>query len=804
MGPHTTARSLPPRGLPALLVLVAGLTASCRDSSSSTFVGTTGPVGGPVLNVDFGLRRDLSTGTAIGDVIHLNVDQDVDDTEDLVETHFFDMSVVIEKGQTDGTFVKDRPLSTIGHAWRVAAGDFNGDGLPDLAVLTWRFPDDLSGAGTGAVQVFTQGPAAGEFSTLPATYLVGANPLDLAVAPGSGVAGSTGPGNPDELFVAVDRDREVVRLSLVPTPGGGASLQRTGALSSSNLAVTGAPLSIVTLDFDRDGGLDVLVGERAGPEDRLVRYPRPPGGSDFGAAESFLEPLFGPELSHAGDVDGDGFEDLAVAQTLADLVYLVRFDVNADPLTTAIDLGARSTSLIFHDLDDDGFVEAIGTTLKQSSVQVLPGTGVLAWGEAVHYSVGPVPRAIDVVFLPGDDVPDLLCGNAYDLSLLLGVPGPTGAPTGSFRAARGFFTTPPDPIAFPDALNANAVMLADLDNDRDLDAVAVSRKQFAISFLEGAGDGTFEVKTALPLHPTDDDKPGHLAVADMDGDQRLDVLTTVEALGELRLYRGTASVETIAAPPPQDITQVGAGPLGLDIADMNGDTVPDVVVANAEDETIQMAFNGAGGNLTAMRPMRVDYHPGGILTADFDENGDVDVAVVGWDANDDWLVVVYAGDGMGGLDEVERHPLDGPSRAISRADFDSNGKLDFAVGQTRSAQDELFVFMNDGNLAFTSQLVQARPGPVQPLPADLNNDGDLDLGVVTDQGEFLVVLGDGQGGFTDIVPEEAGELPVVHLAVGAALGDVNGNGLLDLVTVSVRTPFLWVGKNTSTPVKTTP
>ena len=48
-----------------------------------------------------------------------------------------------------------------------------------------------------------------------------------------------------------------------------------------------------------------------------------------------------------------------------------------------------------------------------------------------------------------------------------------------------------------------------------------------------------------------------------------------------------------------------------------------------------------------------------------------------------------------------------------------------------------------------------------------------------------------------MVPGRRGALPITHETVGARLGDVDGDDLLDIVTVSHTSPFLWVAINTS-------
>ncbi len=754
------------------LLLLSALT-GCHDSGGRARTpGTVGPPAGSVLNVDFGLRRDISLGSAfIGDVLH--VDLNGDGVGDLVETNFLPQEITIALGNPDGTFTTLLSRSTAGYAWRLAHGDLDGNGMPDIVVASQEF----QGAGERSVEVFLQGPSPAEFSLPVVRRTLPKDPIDLVTQPASGVAGDAGP---DEVYVAVRREFRVLRLGL-----SGNALIETGSLSSGALGTAGGPFSIASIDLGGDGLLDLVVGEDEVPglDDRVVAYPRT--GAGFGAAQLVMAPLFSPIVDNVGDADANSYEDIAVAQIGSNDVYLLRGDAAGLSMATALDFGGATSSVIFPDLDGDGLAEAVATTVLQGSVQVLPGTGPMAWGDPVHYNVGSIPRAIDTILLPGDEIPDLLCGNARDLSVLVGVG------QGRFRGAIGYSTGSDAP---------SIVELADLDNDGDLDAVTVSRQQRSISFLRGSDDGTLVPLRVLPLMPTLDDQPGDVNLADMDGDGDLDVLTTVIALDELRLYRNPTNIDGFVDPSMADVFATDGGPIGFDVADLDGDTVPDVVVANSTTGTLQVLLNDGTGALTSLPSVVLGIEPRGVYAMDFDVDGDVDVAVLGEDPAG-FHVQILAGDNTGALALDESHQIDGPSDSMVAGDFNGDERPDIVVGQTEAAGDEIFLLMNQGEgFNYDARRVQVSPGPSAVNVADLNNDQHLDIVVATTQGELVVLLGDGEGGFPTRVPGAAGELPIAHYTISAKLGDMNGDDLPDLVNVSTQTPFVWIGLNTSTPV----
>ena len=772
---RSTLRSRPGRRGRHEALAIAGLLAvagGCSKSGSDpdNVVGGPGPGAAPLV-VDFGLRKDLHLGSAfLGDVHH--VDLDGDGVQDLVEANFFTSFVTIAFGNPDGTFTTFFELPTTGHAWRLTTGDFGGDGLTDIAVACG---DWLDGA-QQAIDVFEQGPLPGEFGAAKTLFL-DADPKDLAAAPVSGIAGDAGP---DELFVALRERHEVLRVRL----DGAGQPVATGALDSANIGAAGGPFSLAVVDIGADGLLDLVVGEEdvldATP-DRVVQFLRDDSdASAFIAPSLVLSPVAKPIVDNTGDVDGNGFEDVAIANQGDDFVFLLAADGAGFSQAVALDFQGETTSLLFPDLNGDGLAEAVATVLHDGSIQVRKGVAPMVWDDPVHYNVGSTPRALGVLHLPGDGRLDLLCANAQDLSLLVGVGD------ARFRAARGYPTAIEDPVA---------LATADLDNDGDMDAVAISQRQQSIAFLEGRGDGTLETRRVLPLVPTEEDELGFLAIADLDGDGLLDVVTTVTMSDEVRVYRGTGDVGAFAEPGPSDVHSVGGAPIGLDVADVNADRVPDIVVANRDDSTLQVLLGMGAGAFSPMAPIALDDAPLGVVCLDLDNDDDLDVLTL---SREPLRMHVMSGDGVGGLSMETTYDLPGAIGVGSFAsgDFNQDGLLDVAVGQVGTDADTIMLFENGGDLGFTAREVTIGAGPGTLLAADADEDGRLDLLIPTTDGELCIAYGDGQGGFA-VDSDARGDLPVPRGTSSACFDDLDGDLLPDLLMVSPRAPFVWVGTNAS-------
>ncbi|HEV8320446.1 MAG TPA: VCBS repeat-containing protein [Myxococcota bacterium] len=204
--------------------------------------------------------------------------------------------------------------------------DFNGDGYADLVVGAY------TASGTGRAYVYFGGPG-GLFDPTPDGTLAGETAGDYfgyAVAPAGDVNGDgyddivVGAGSNDTG--GTDAGRAYVYLG---GPGGTFDPAPDGALSGET-AGDQFGLSVASAgDVNGDGYDDLVVGARfndAGGTDagRAYVYLGGPGGTFEPSADSTLTgeaagDAFGSSVAPAGDVNGDGYDDLAVGAYLNDV-----------------------------------------------------------------------------------------------------------------------------------------------------------------------------------------------------------------------------------------------------------------------------------------------------------------------------------------------------------------------------------------------------------------------------------------------------------------------------------------------------
>ena len=198
-------------------------------------------------------------------------------------------------------------------------------------------------------------------------------------------------------------------------------------------------------------------------------------------------------------------------------------------------------------------------------------------------------------------------------------------------------------------------------------------------------------------------------------------------------------------------------PLGIRLADLDGDQDLDAVIA-------------AGFSDTTMPP----------------PDPDAKLLIAEWNGNQ--------------FVEVGSYQLDTISRSfdIGHTDLDTN--LDIVVGQTGFQQNDLFLFRGDGQLGFTSETLTVPTVPTGVHLTDVNDDTRLDILIPSAAGDLRYAIGNGQGAFPEFGPDKNGRLSLLFgMNAGFAYAELDGDPRMldDLIYVSPNAPLLWIAANRS-------
>ena len=217
-------------------------------------------------------------------------------------------------------------------------------------------------------------------------------------------------------------------------------------------------------------------------------------------------------------------------------------------------------------------------------------------------------------------------------------------------------------------------------------------------------------------------------------------------------------------------------PVSVELGDLTGEGDLDVVLANNGSFRVAVFFGDGAGGLV---PPGVLYDSGPVpvqtAMADFDGDGDLDVATANFPVSDGRILL---NDGTGVLGAPTIFTAGDGLTDILAADMDENGDVDLVV--TLGLESAVAVVLGNGDSTFMAPLKSFMGGvPTALVTGDLDGDTIPDVALVTDVGVVRVMSGDGAGGLSLL------SLFVVDPdPIGLLVGDVEGNGTLDLVTLS--------------------
>ena len=383
----------------------------------------------------------------------------------------------------------------------------------------------------------------------------------------------TGPFSRSVLAVDVNHDSKLDLVYVSDATSAGQIGIRLGAGDGtfgeeSRVAVGDTPAALIAVDLDGDSNPDLVVTNAGGNNVQVLK-----GNADG----TFQAPaVIDTERSVAlvaGNFNHDGFADLAIADREHSQVRILLGDGNGTGFTTAVyDNGANgsvTTGVAMADFNEDGEMDLVFANEVDQFNTAFSGNVTMVFGNAYGSFQGPQTVASSLSYPYAVKTADLNGDDHADLVYtLIGTPGAVvvqlGNGDGSFGAAETIgFATPASDIA-----------VADIDGDGKLDLVA-TQPNGSLSVLRGDGFGSFAAAIHVPVAPS----PFSIATGDLNGDGKIDLITTNYTANNLSVLLNSDTLLNGNANTSEAAT------ISIDVAAINDAPVNTIAAQTGSEDT---------------------------------------------------------------------------------------------------------------------------------------------------------------------------------------------------------------------------
>ena len=534
---------------------------------------------------------EAMTGTRFVSVADLDADGDLD----VLATAADSNKAVWFENNGDEDFSEEHLISnSVDTAFGIYPADFDNDNDIDLLITEDPYTNraywhENDGSGNFIAEHLIDASSSQDFQHVMIEDMDNDNDNDIVIVASSSIRYYINDGNgefadyvdfTESLFgtwmqygamADIDGDSDIDIISLAYGQDQLAWSENDGNLVFNNHHIitgnTSNAETVVFSDADYDGDTDILCA--AYGESAIMMFEND-GDQNFTQEVEVITGQSYPRLLHAGDINGDGYDDLVFVGN-GSISWSANDGSGAfgEPNTLA-----ETTTFNIHlvDIDLDGDLDILSAHYTQHQILLWVNQGGGVFGSSILIAWwSSYVTGIDTGDLDGDGDLDILAGSSTGQELSWH----EQEDDGSFSNEK----------IISNSDDADNVLAADMDGDGDLDFLASNHMTDDLRWWENDGSGSFTTKHVIGNW---EDGVSPIQVGDVDLDGDIDIIAALLDDHEIRLYENCGN--NVFAPPVK-LVENFENPQDIQLGDLDGDGDLDLAAASYDNDKVSLFEN---------------------------------------------------------------------------------------------------------------------------------------------------------------------------------------------------------------------